>query len=161
MKTAVLDPLGDPSYGADFQTTNSDQFLAYAKANKSHFLFVDESGQAIGRYNAPMEWLATTSRHLGHLGFFLVQGCTQLNPVIRGQCGQVYLFSCSNSNYRMIAEEWNQPELTKMPRFDVGEFVFVPRFGNLRKGNVDWKTMRVYYDKSSHPDKMSDPEKEP
>lgn len=154
-KTVVLDPIGDPSYSADFQTTDPDQFLAYAKANKSCYLFVDESGQAIGRYNEPMMWLATTSRHLGHLSFFISHSATQLSPILRGQCGQVYLFSCAAANFKTVAEEWNQPDILKMKRFDAGEFVYVPRFGQIRKGRIDFAKQHIYYDKLSDPDELS------
>jgi hypothetical protein len=142
---AVLDPLKYSDWKADFLTADSDEFLRFAKQNKSHLLIVDEGGQAIGRYNQEMEWLTTTSRHLGHSCIVISQGVTQLTPIIRGQFGRVFLFNCAISNWKLIAEEWNHPELLSLPRLDKGEFYEIPRFGSIRKGKVDFKRRKVKY----------------
>lgn len=145
IKSAVLDPLGDPGFGADWQTKNPDQFLAYAFKVQNHILIVDEGGQAIGRYNKPMLALATTVRHRGNFSFFVTHGVTDLSKTIREQCANVFLFACSRDNFEMIADRWDQPELLNMPRLDAGQFYFVPRFGQIVRGHIDFSRKKVSY----------------
>jgi hypothetical protein len=143
VKTIVLDPLSDPTWGADEVTSYPNKFLRFLKANKSCYFVIDEGGQAIGRYNKPMEWTATTSRHLGHAGLFLVQGCSQVGPIVRGQCSFVYLFCCSAGNFKIISEEWNQPELMTIPRLKRGEFIKVSKFDPLENYTLDFASKKI------------------
>lgn len=133
---AILDPLGDPEYLATFHTKNSDEFLAWIKSNRDCFVFVDEGGIAIGRYNEPMNWIATTARHCGHLCFIIVQGVTQLSPIVRGQCDKVYLFRSAKSVGEMLAVEWNEKSLADCDKLERGEFFLASRFGLLKKGKI-------------------------
>lgn len=146
VKVAVLDPLKYSDWDCDFQTSNPDEFLRFAKRSKSHVLIIDEGGQAIGRYNRPMEWLLTTSRHLGHSCIVITQGVTQLPPIIRGQFSKIFLFTCSFENWQLIAGEYNRPEILKMGRLEQGRFIVVTRFGDLAKGNVDFGKRKLYYE---------------
>lgn len=146
IKSAVLDPIGDPAFKADYQTKSPDEFLKFAFANRNYILIVDESGQAIGRYNKPMEALATTVRHKGNFSFFAVHSATTLAPVIRSQCANVFLFACSRPNFKVIADEWCQPTLMDLPKLGKGEFWYVPKFGEIVHGKVDFAAKKVYYD---------------
>lgn len=150
-KVAVLDPLWDDGWGADFQTSDSGAFLAWAKskANASAFLFVDEGSVSVGRYNLPMQWLATMSRHHGHSSFFICQGITQLPPIVRGQCRDVFLFAVDETISQIVAKEWNEKTLRNAERLRKGEFYHVSRFGTLQKGRLDFAAGKVYYDKMS------------
>lgn len=145
IKSAVLDPIGDPSFKADYQTKSSSEFLKFAYREKGYILIVDESGQAIGKYNAAMHSLATTVRHKGNFSFFAVHSVTGLPPIVRGQCANIFLFSCSRGNFKIIADEWDQPTLLDLPKLDAGEFYFVPKFGKIVRGKIEFKTGAVYY----------------
>lgn len=145
VKSAVLDPLGDPSFKADFQTRNPDEFLAYSFKVQNHILIVDEGGQAIGRYNKPMLALATTVRHKGNFSFFVTHGVTDLAVTIREQCANVFIFATPRRNIELIADNWDQMELLKMPKLGPGEFYFVPKFGNIVRGRIDFAKRKVSY----------------
>lgn len=145
VKTAVLDPLADPGWDASFTTRDPELFLAYAKREKSHLLFVDESGSAIGKYNPAMEWLTTTSRHLGHSSFIICHRLTQLSPNLRGQWNRLYLFACGPADARLVAEEWNEPELMNAPKMKKLHFYEVNRFSPMRRGYVDPEKKRIFY----------------
>jgi hypothetical protein len=146
IKSAVLDPLGDPTFKADYQTKDSNEFLRFAFQQKGYILIVDESGQAIGKYNEPMIALATTVRHKGNFSFFACHSVTTLPPVIRSQCSNVFLFQCSRTNFKMVADEWDQPDLMKLGKLGVGEFYFVPKFGEISRGRIDFSARRVEYE---------------
>ena len=149
IQSAVLDPLGDPTFAADFSTKDSMEFIRFAYTHSNYILVVDESGRAVGRYNSVMQNLATEIRHKGNLSFFATQGVTQLAPVVRDQCANVFVFNCSRRNFEIIADEFAKPELLKLKTLDKGEFYYVPRFGSIRSGRIDFAKRKVYYDKLS------------
>lgn len=138
IKTAVLDPLKDPHFGADFNTANQEEFLAWIKKNKSAVLVIDEAGTSVGRYNTAMEWVVTTSRHLGHSSILICQGAAQLSPLVRGQCTVCYLFSSTLATLKTISEDFNAPELLKIGRLTRGEFYLVSRYESVRKMRLDY-----------------------
>lgn len=143
--TGVLDPLLDEGWESDFHTKNSDQFLTYAKLPrpKGGFLFIDEGATSIGRYNVPMEWLATMSRHWGHSATFITPGFTNLSPSIRNSCGRLYLFACAASVTKIASEEFNHKVLLTAERLRKGEFFIVDRFREVRLGSIDFQKRKV------------------
>lgn len=145
IRTAVLDPLRDPRWDADFVTADSAEFMAWARANKSAMLFVDEGGQSIGRYNTEMEWLATQARHWGHCSWFLTQRASMIPATIRHQCSKVFMFAVSTNDAKVFADEWNELGLKMLDRFRPGEFVIVSRFEKMKHGRLTFPTGPVYY----------------
>jgi energy-coupling factor transporter ATP-binding protein EcfA2 len=135
-RTAVLDPMGDPSYQADFSTRDAAEFLAFAKRERDCFLFVDEGSTAIGRYNREMDWLATTARHFGHLSTFICHGVTDLSPGLRNSCDRLFLFACAQTHCIKAAEEWNEKALYDVERLERFNFYLARRFGSLKKGSI-------------------------
>ena len=139
---AVLDPLNDTAWKADYQTDDADAFLKYAKQKKNLKLFIDESGTSIGKYNRPMQWVTTTSRHLGHDAFIVCHSLVQLDRTLRNQCNTCYLFRTAARDKQIVAEEWDRPELLTSQPLEKGEFYKVPRFGDLEK-------FRILFDKQT------------
>jgi energy-coupling factor transporter ATP-binding protein EcfA2 len=161
-KIAVLDPLNDPEWGnVDFLTNDPDEFLDYCKSNKSHYCFIDEGSISIGRNNDDMQWFPTQSRHWGHSCFFLTQGLTQLSPIVRAQCSVVFCFAVGERDTDSLAEEWREKSLKKLNKIGKGEFYIVSRFSPLRKGTIDFRKRKVYYDVESNSEKVSDADSKP
>lgn len=128
IKTAVLDPLCDPDFQADFQTDNPDEFLDVMYSSRQCALFVDESGDAIGRYAGPMAKLATQSRHFGHKAHFLTQRSVLLDRTIRDQCSTLFIFRVGKRDADTLAEEFGYDELRQVNDLGRGEFYKVTRF---------------------------------
>ena len=142
VKVAVLDPLRDPEWEADYQTDNPAEFLEFAKANKQYVLVVDESGEAIGRYNAAMHWLATTARHFGHSTYFLMQGVTQIDPIIRTNCNQCFLFASHSTIIESLAKSYDCDEI-RGQKLKQGDFFIIGQFVETRRGRVDFASRAV------------------
>lgn len=140
-KIAILDPMKDREWIeiADFSTHNPDAFLAYAKRTKSHFLFVDESGTAIGRYNRAMDWLTTTGRHLGHSVTLICHRTTNLAPTIRDNCTTVYVFAVSEEDSIALAKAYREPSLRNVAKFRQGQFYKVGQFCETQIGVIDFR----------------------
>src|SRR4051812_29046568 len=75
----VLDPLCDPEWSADYQTSNGAEFLEVFWNNESAYAFIDEAGDEVGRYDDEMRQTATRGRHLGHSCFYLAQRGAMVN----------------------------------------------------------------------------------
>lgn len=131
--TLVLDPLNDPQWGATFQTSDKELFLRNVKQSRSCALFIDESGEMIGRYNEEMFFLATRARHLGHNTHFITQRVVQLNKTVRDQCVDLFLFMVSKTDAKILADEFNKPELQQANMLNQFECFYCRRYGAVRK----------------------------
>lgn len=131
--TAVLDPWIDPEWDCDFITDDATQFMRYIVEHRKAFLFIDEGSETVGRYNKQTAFLANQSRHMGMACYFILQGATQVDPTLRGNCSDVFLFACATPIFEKISVEWNKPQLLKIAPLDRGEFLHIPRFGEIRR----------------------------
>lgn len=129
----VLDPMNDPGWPEGSIIRDREMFLQRAKLVQQHAIFIDESGQEIGRYAREMQWLATQARHWGHKSHFICQRIQQLDTTIRGQCSSLYLFTVSRKDADLLAEEWAKEELRGAHTLDQGEFFFTTRYGEIRR----------------------------
>lgn len=131
----VLDPLGS-DWQADFQTDDSDKFLAVAAKSQRCAVFVDESGEMIGHYEKDMFWLATRARHYGHSCHFITQRAAQLSPTVRDQCSRMFLFRVSARDADILANEWAEPRIKTAAQLGRYEMFYCERFGGVRRGRV-------------------------
>lgn len=128
----VLDPLRDPAWQADFITDDQEEFLDVFWRSRSCAAFLDEGGESVGRYDLAMQKTATRGRHCGHSCHYIAQKATQLAPIVRDQCSYLYLYTSGLTSCKMLAEEFNKPEIlngTQLQRFS---YFFVSRFGQCK-----------------------------
>ncbi|HKI68326.1 MAG TPA: type IV secretory system conjugative DNA transfer family protein [Verrucomicrobiae bacterium] len=137
IKTIVLDPLHDPGWEADLQTADQYEFMETARLSRQCALFIDESGEMIGRYNDAMFWLATRARHYGHKSHFITQRAAQLSKTVRDQCSSLFLFCVSMDDAKVMANEFNRPELREANTLLRFQCFFVSRFGPVQRLNVN------------------------
>jgi hypothetical protein len=124
----VLDPLSDPDWPCDFKTKDKHEFLEVVKSNQECILFIDESGQEIGRYNDEMFFLATQSRHWGHISYFISQRAQSINKTVRDQCSNLYAFCLSKTDGDILYNEYCQEELKKIHLLPKYHFYMTGRF---------------------------------
>lgn len=135
-KVIVLDSLNDPEWAADFQTTDPDEFLSVFWASRRCAVFIDEAGDAVGKFNTVMQRTATRGRHWGHAVHFITQRSVQLSPTVRDQCGHIFLLTTSLKDSKVHADEWNQPQLATAHTLRKGEYFHCTRFGVLERGSL-------------------------
>lgn len=119
----VLDPDLRKEWQADFITDDPARFMSVVKVNTSCALFIDESGQTIGRYAGEMEWLATQARKWGHKSHFITQRASQLGPTVRNQCSTVIVFKQSVTDSKIIASEFVADEFIEACNLKAGEYL--------------------------------------
>jgi DNA helicase HerA-like ATPase len=127
----ILDPLADPAWknaGAAVLTDDGEYFLEAVFKSKKCAIFVDESGEAIGRYGGEMKKLATRSRHYGHNAHFISQRAVDIDKTIRDQCNDLYCFRVSKKDGETLADEYGYEELLGCSQLQQGEFIKCGRF---------------------------------
>lgn len=142
----VLDPLNDPEWAADFKTTNPDQFLQVFWKSRECHVFIDEAGDMVGRFDETMRETATSGRHWGHSCYFISQRGAMVSTTVRAQCRHVFLFASSFDDCKILAKEFNAPELVKAVDFPAGRYFHKARFEPLKMGEL-WapaKTVQVH-----------------
>lgn len=148
--TAVLDPMHDDRFQADFKTDDLEKFSWFAWHNTGAFLFIDEAG-SFGKFDAMLTKLLTRGRHMGHSIILMTQRPTQLDPLIRDQCRTAYLFALSSDAMAIFAREYNQPDLLRTGRLAPGQFFKVSRFSEISKFQLDFRTGKAHALPSSSP----------
>ena len=133
ISTLVLDPLNDPRWQADFQTSNPADFLRVYWANKKCAAFIDEGGLVAGRFDDTMITTATQGRHWGHNNHYISQRATLLSLTIREQCSELYLFAMAKAGCKSLAEDFNKPQLLEASEFLDGTYFRCGRFIPLSK----------------------------
>jgi len=133
--TIVLDPMHD-QWECGFSTDNADEFLEVFWDSKSCHVFIDESGDSVGRFNNLMNQTATKGRHWGHSCYYITQRGAQISRTIRDQCSHLFLFATARPDAKVHALEWNKSELENVATFQAGEYFHATRFGALERGNI-------------------------
>jgi len=132
----VLDPLHDPEWNADFQTSDVDEFLRVYWESRSCVAFIDEAGDSVGRFDKAMIQTATKGRHWGHVNYYISQRGALLSTTVRDQCSKIFLFTSSLKDSKLHSEEWNAPELMGANALKQGEFYKTGRFSGVEKLRV-------------------------
>lgn len=132
----VLDPLRDPGWHADYQTSDPEEFLNFFWGARSCAVFIDEAADSVGRYDLAMQKTATRGRHWGHRVHYLSQRGTSINRTVRDQCSRLFLFASSLSDCKIHANEWNKPELLTAPTLPSGSYMACSKFGAVTHGKI-------------------------
>lgn len=119
----VLDPFKRAEWNADFITDDPDGFLDFVFTHKSAAVFVDESGDVIGRWSGDLQKLATQSRQFGHRVHFITQRAKQFDVNMRTQCENIFLFKQSPDDAKELARDFVAPSLIDAGSLRKGEFL--------------------------------------
>jgi hypothetical protein len=136
IKVGVLDPLGDPEWNADFQTSDPGVFMQQFWQARQCAWFIDESGDMVGRYDKEMQQTATRGRHWGHRVHYLSQRGTQIARTVRDQCSSLFLFTTALNDCKVHADEWNKPDLRTAHTLPQGHYFYTDRFSALKRGQL-------------------------
>ena len=133
----AFNPTGERGYtrkddygciAADFETSDPDEFadkcVEFYRTNKTKelFLIIDEVHEFFSRAGCEYLWIGTKGRHFGFNIIAITQAGQQINKTFRSQCGIVYLFKCSLSDAKFIADEQGAAELKDAPKLQPGFF---------------------------------------
>lgn len=145
--TIVLDPFMS-KWDTPRVYTDSGEFLRQAKSQMNKGLFVDESGETIGKYDLTMNWLTTTARHCGHKTWLITHRPTQISPTLRSCCENCYMFATDVDAHATLCKEFLAPHLIniRLPKYT---FVRLqkfqePQIWEIRKKALDFELVRSH-----------------
>lgn len=121
-KIVVLEPVKTTWTGNEYHVENAEDLCTLLMQNKNLYVFVDESGETIGRDN-DYQFLATRSRQYGHSVFFIMQRTSQVLPIIRSNCSCVYAFRQSAFDCEILCREYAQESFRQCANLKRGEFL--------------------------------------
>lgn len=130
----VCEPIHDPGWDADFRTADIDEFCEWMQHSREAFCFVDECGAYFNEGSSTeYYWLATRSRHWGHSVFFLSNRAMQVPRTMRDQTQRLYLFTSAAEDGKLLAAEWNKPELVACNALPQFEFFYVSKYDTSKR----------------------------
>lgn len=128
----IHDPHGTrsswPSGSYHFNTV--DELISALKKSQRIKAYLEESGESIGRGRdaTTYQWLSTGSRKWGHVVTFIAQEAQQLLPVIRKNCTRGLIFRQSETNAKLLANDFADKGLLAITNLNQYEFLYVERF---------------------------------
>lgn len=136
----ILDPFKRASWIVDpdlcFVTNDENLFLEAVWKNKECSIFIDESGDMVGRYNNAINSIATKARNFGHKVYFIMQRTKQISVTIRAQCSELVVFRSSLNDTRDLANEFVQEKINEAHNLKTGEFILVRKDRNPEIFNI-------------------------
>lgn len=120
-KVLVLDPLEQPGWNADFQTSDPTRFLAVAKASRRCVLVIDEWPHFMETYGnmewRQLIWCYTIARNFGHLAYAIGQTPAWIPKPVRRQCSQGLIYRMTDPNDCLdMAKQLGQPSVATLPQ---------------------------------------------
>lgn len=128
--------MNDPEWVCDFRTADPAEFLQVLWDSRECMAFIDEAGDAVGRYNDVMNRTATRGRHWGHVMHYCMQKVQQVAPIVRDQCTKLCLFASSASDGKLLADEFGHDELRDCNLLVTGEFFLAQKMGDCKRVNM-------------------------
>ncbi len=92
------------------------------------YVFVDDAGESMNRYDAAHTALATRARHRGHNVIFMAQRGSMLSPTVRAQCERAWLFSLPQQDWYDYCQEFCCPLPLPPPPAVRGQGVLLARY---------------------------------
>jgi hypothetical protein len=124
--TVVYDPQKDEKWLELAQCVMNDgeKYFSIMRANKNRLGVVDDALHLIGHNAKELTWLATQSRHNGHIMAFGVQRVTKLDPIFRDNCTYIYGFHCTQKSADLLAEDYNCKAFEECPELPYGTAIY-------------------------------------
>lgn len=128
----ILDPFKRSSwiYNPEFAYVTNDEtlFLKAIWENRECAIFIDESGDTVGKYNDLINQVATKSRNFGHKCYFIMQRQKQISTTIRTQCSDLIVFKSSLNDTKDLADEYVEPQINDAHKLPLdGSFIYVTK----------------------------------
>ena len=117
---------------------NDGFFETEAELRKLHVtgapcvVVVDEANDFFTKSTPENMWIFTRGRHMGMLPIAITHYVKMLQPVVRDQATDLYVFESSIQTAALLAEMYNQPALEDAPNLRQGEYLHVRREGRER-----------------------------
>lgn len=113
-----------PRWNADFITDNPEKFLEVVFKNTGCALFIDESGETIGRFAGEMKKVATRSAQFGHDAHFISQRAVDVDRTVRDQCTNIFVFRSALEDGILLAKSYVADGFKDCHKLVKGEYLY-------------------------------------
>lgn len=131
--TIVYSAIDLNGWNCDFKTSNIESLKQSVNNSRLCMVFIDEADTVCSLKQPENNFLAVRSRHRQHSVYFITQRPNMINPNIRGQCKNLFLFNIHYNDAKDLSKQWNCDEIMSSVNFKVGEYIYVPRMGQYKK----------------------------
>lgn len=125
LRSLVFDPFkAKNNWGpAAWVTSDLDTFKTVVFSVKGCAVFWDESSDSLDKNSRDDRRFFTRIRH-EHKAFFLIaHDLTVMNPLMRGNLSDLYLFAQGPKRAALYAEDFNDPDLMQLTQLQKREFI--------------------------------------
>lgn len=152
IEVLAFNPTGEAGYtkrddfgcaAAEWETHDADEFIDEVETRlekepgKHRVLIIDEAHDFFSRAGAQeRNWIGTRGRHFGLTIIAITQKATLINTTFRGQCAHVYIFRCSLTDAKFIADEYGSQEHKNAVDLPPGSWVKISSDGKVTRGQV-------------------------
>lgn len=112
-------------------------------ASRFCFVVVDEAADVFELERHEARRMLRRGRHVdpatgggGHVVALIAQRYVDLDKTARSQCTRLYAFNQSPSDGKLLAEDWNAPELSEVYRLPKLQYMTTDRMGAVSSGQV-------------------------
>lgn len=137
--TAVLDPLRDGGWDADFITHDPDRYFSWLLTrtpNERCALFLEEAGISVDRDDRRFHLALTTGRHAGWRIYLISHRFKQPHPLVRDMCTERWVFRVSGEDAQQLYREYGKPQLRELPNLPPLHFFRIRPFRPLQRGSL-------------------------
>lgn len=139
-KTIVYNPYRQPGWTeiCTEEYSDLDSTLSACMKNERKHLFLEEAGtlERDPRWDVFTTYLRNTETHT----FVVAQQLTMLRPNLRKQCEEIILFRCALSDGRDLADEYREPALNYIGKFQPLQFFVISHTRGIETSALDFKT---------------------
>jgi|ERR1700761_5686445 len=150
-KALILDPLNG-KWDNHKLHDNVEDLIKNAKESNDCLLVVDEASISLNAYDRSQHWLAKTSRHFGHAAIFIGQSYTDVARGIRDQCSRIFIFGCSRTTARILADEFDDDRILRATTLPKLHFCMIDMGAEgkarVKFGKVDYDSLKIFMEKT-------------
>jgi len=139
----------DDHWDSTLTVSEEDEFLKLYWGSYDIIAIVDESGVTATTGRPKMARIARQGRHQvgpqkwGNSNYFIAHRLTDLDPNIRAQCSELYLFACRYDDAKDFALEHGQPILKTASALPPGHFFHVAPGKPVTRWVVDFSNLKI------------------
>jgi len=147
-RVLVYDILSD-RWDSTLTVDNEEEFLKIYWGSFDIIAIVDECGVTATIAKPKMAPIARRGRHqvgpkkLGNSNYFIAHRLTDLDPNIRAQCSELYLFACRYDDAKDFALEHGAPVLKTASTLPPGQFFHVAPGKPVTRWKIDFSNLKI------------------
>lgn len=137
--TVVFNPRNQAGWVADFQSANPYEVMKYCQLDigKQKNVFIEEAIYL--DKDRDLDYFTAYSRNDWCKVWIICQRLKMITPNLRTNCEEVILFKSAVSDCAELADEYREPGLDEIGKFEHGQFYVISAFHPLLVSRLDWK----------------------